>query len=263
VEPAILTRILEAAELGPQETVVEVGPGLGLLTRELAPRCRRVLAVELDAALAAALPEMVGLPANLTVLQADILSLSPDELSSEPYKVVANLPFYIASQVIRLFLEASHKPQRMVVMVQKEVAQRMLAKPGEMSILGVAIQLYSRPRLVTYVPARCFYPPPKVESAVVCLEVYDRPALELADVNAFFRVVRAGFSAPRKQLRNTLSQGLGLRPEIVAAVLESVGVSPQRRPQTLALEEWGAVCGAVVPHLSEVADVDATSASQD
>lgn len=262
VEPGVLSRIIEAADLVPQDTVVEVGPGLGLLTRELVARSGRVIAVEVDRSLALALPQLLGHPPNLTVLQADILSLDAAHLTcSASYKVVANLPFYIAAPAIRLFLESQAKPERMVVMVQKEVAQRILAQPGQMSLISVAIQLYARPRLIGYVSARCFYPVPKVDSAVVCLEVYPKLTLDV-DAQGLFRVVRGGFSAPRKQLRNTLAQGLNIPPEQTAALLAEAGIAPQRRPQSLSLEEWGGLYQVFATHMPSVFHAPIESSSQ-
>ena len=170
--------------------------------------------------------------------------------------MVANLPYYVAAPTLRLFLEARAKPQQMIVMVQKEVAQRILAEPGEMSLISVSVQLYARPRLVTYVSNRCFYPVPKVESAVLCLDVYPRPTLELESIDIFFQVVRGGFSAPRMHLRNSLAQGLGLPPERVAGLLETAGISHERRPQTLSLDEWGQLYRAIAPELPVTSDAD-------
>lgn len=159
------------------------------------------------------------------------------------YKVVANLPYYIASAAIRHFLEAEFKPLRMVVMVQKEVAESIAAVPGKMSILSVGVQVYGKPVIAGYVPAQSFYPPPKVDSAIVRIDVYSRPVVE---IEGFFRVVRAGFSAPRKQLRNALAQGLSIPPSAAAKILSLSGISSQRRAETLSLEEWAELYRTVV-----------------
>ena len=250
VDRGVLETIVSAAELGPADTVVEVGPGLGILTEELVSKAGKVIAVELDPKLAVALGRKLYQVPQLTVLNANVLYLDPGELVTgqtsasgdvQGYKVVANLPYYIASPVLRHFLEALLKPRLMVVMVQKEVGQSIVAEPGGMSLLGVSVQLYGKPMIVAYVPAQSFYPQPKVDSAIVRIDVYPRPAVDVADVSAFFEVVKAGFSAPRKQLRNALSLALQLGAPEVIELLEQAGIAPQRRPQTLSLEEWAQV----------------------
>ncbi|MFH1140735.1 MAG: 16S rRNA (adenine(1518)-N(6)/adenine(1519)-N(6))-dimethyltransferase RsmA [Chloroflexota bacterium] len=245
VSRGAVATILRAAEIGPEDTVVEVGPGLGVMTSELVQRAKRVVAVELDQELAVALERELG-AAKLKMVCADARQVDITELSGgEPYKLVANLPYYAASPILRRFLESQHPPTRAVVMVQREVARNMAAQPGGMSLMSVGIQLYGRPRIVGYVPPASFYPPPKVTSAIVRIDVYPRPALALDDTEAFFKVVRAGFSAPRKQLRNALAQGLVVRAEEALALLEKAGVDPSRRPATLSLEEWGSLYRSV------------------
>ncbi|MBI4199990.1 MAG: 16S rRNA (adenine(1518)-N(6)/adenine(1519)-N(6))-dimethyltransferase RsmA [Chloroflexi bacterium] len=239
VSVSVLWRILQAAELGQDDTVVEVGPGLGVLTRDLLARAQRVVAVELDAELASALQQALAGQGNLRVVCADARTVEVAALvDGAPYKLVANMPYYAASPILRHFLEGPHPPTRAVVMVQREVAQSMAARPGEMSVLSVAVQLYGSPRIVASVPRSAFYPQPKVTSAIVRIDVYPKPALDLEDREAFFRVVRAGFSAPRKQLRNSLAQGLGLSPQVTEPLLARAGIDSRRRPETLTLEEW-------------------------
>lgn len=242
VDRGVLRKVIRAAELEPDDLVLEVGPGLGILTEELAKGVARVIAIEVDSRLASILRQSLAQLPNLTIVNADVLEIEPEELIGvgQSYKVVANLPYYIASPVLRRFLESSVKPRRMVVMVQKEVAQSIVAPPGQMSLLSVAVQLYGKPAIVDYVPARSFYPAPKVDSAILSIDVYPRPAVAV-EVREFFRVVRAGFSAPRKQLRNALALGLSLEPEAAAALLHRAGISPQRRAQTLTIEEWAQV----------------------
>jgi len=244
VDQRVLARVVAAARLEPDDRVVEVGPGLGMLTRALARRAGQVVAIEVDPGLAAALGEMLAACPNVRVINADVLKVDPASVVTPPYKVVANLPYYITAPVLRHFLEASVRPQRMVVMVQREVAHKLVAGAGDLGILGISVQFYSRPTLVATVGPRSFYPPPKVESAIVALEVLPRPALEVEPAR-FFSVVRAGFAAPRKQLRNSLAQGLGLDTGEVARLLAAAGLDPHRRPQTLTLEEWGRLCQAV------------------
>lgn len=244
VDGGVLGHILAAAELNDTDMVLEVGPGLGVLTRELARRAGWVVAVELDSGLAAHLTQEIAPFANTTVLQGDILRLNLRELLSHggshpaEYKVVANLPYFVASPIVRHFLEADFKPRLMVIMVQREVAEAMAARPGQMSLMSVSVQLYAHPHIVVRVPPHSFYPAPKVDSAVVRLELYPEPAVKVSSVQGFFKLVRAGFSAPRKQIHNSLAQGLGMSPQDVAKHLEIAGLAPQRRAQTLSLEEW-------------------------
>jgi 16S rRNA (adenine1518-N6/adenine1519-N6)-dimethyltransferase len=245
----ILQRILAAARLSPSDTVIEVGAGRGILTQGLAQAAGRVIAVEIDEALCEQIRLRLAPHSNVAIISGDILALPPEELlaragATSPYVVVANLPYYIASAVLRRFLEARAPPERLVVMVQAEVAESMAAEPGRMSLLSVATQFYARARVLFYVPPRAFRPPPKVRSAVVQLDVRPQPAVVVDDREAFFRLVRGGFAAPRKQLRNVLAIGLGLEPPAAEALLAAAGVDPQRRAQTLALEEWARLYGA-------------------
>ncbi len=242
IDKEVLGRIIAAAELASADLVLEVGPGLGALTEELARRAGQVIAIEVDSRLISPLEQKLARLPNVTIINADVLGVNPAYLAGDrPYKVVANLPYYIASPVLRHFLEASAKPSRMVVMLQKEVARNIAAPQGGMSLLSVAVQFYGKPSLVSYVPARSFYPIPKVDSAILSIEVYERPQVEVADIGFFFRVVRAGFSAPRKQLRNAMAQGLSLSPGQAVEILLQAGASPKRRAETLSIAEWAKV----------------------
>ncbi len=240
VDEGVLRRLISAAELTPSDTVIEVGPGLGILTRELAKGAGQVIAVEIDARMAAALQETFALWPNVTVINTDVMEHDPVSLlgAETPYKVVGTLPYYIATAVLRHFLEAQIKPRSIVATLQKEVAQAIVAPPGKMSLLSVSVQLYGKPAIVDYIPAQSFYPQPKVDSAIVRIDLYERPSVAVVDEAKFFSVVRAGFSAPRKQLRNSLALGLEMAPGEVAALLEEVGISQERRAETLSLEEW-------------------------
>ena len=241
VDPSIIQQIVAAAELSSQDTVLEVGPGRGALTRELVGRAGRVIAIEMDPRLAASLPHHLKNPPNLRVVATDARDIEPAYIldGEGPYKVVANLPYYAANPILRRFLEANPKPSLMVVMVQKEVAENMVARPGRMGLLSVAVQLYSNPRIVCQVPSRAFAPPPKVSSTVLRMDVLSRPAVDVLDIDGFFSVVKGGFSAPRKQLRNSLSQGLNISAGQAEQVLRSVDIDPRRRPESLSLQEWG------------------------
>jgi 16S rRNA (adenine1518-N6/adenine1519-N6)-dimethyltransferase len=243
IDPGVLEIILKAAVLTPSDVVIEVGPGLGILTRVLAQKVGRVVAVELDDRLAAALQENLTSLHNVTVINEDILKLDPTVLlnklgSQGEYKVVANLPYYITASVLRHFLEAAVKPQNMVVMVQKEVAEAIAAQPDRMSLLGISVQFYGEPIVIDYVPAASFYPVPEVDSAVLRIDVYPEPKVAICDVDSFFKLVRTGFSAARKQLANSLAQGLGMPRIEVLPFLEKAGIEPKRRAETLSLDEW-------------------------
>jgi 16S rRNA (adenine1518-N6/adenine1519-N6)-dimethyltransferase len=247
-DPVALERIVVAADLSTDDVVVEVGAGLGTLTRLLARQAKRVIALELDDDLVEILREQtVDLP-NVEILHGDVLRFSPSGFSPRGYKVVGNLPYYITSAVLRHFLEREPRPRLMVVTVQREVAARIVARPGEMSLLAVSVQFYGQPRVVARVPAGAFYPSPKVDSAVLQINVCDEPIPlpgEGVDEATFFRVVRAGFSQKRKTLRNSLSAGLGLSPATVGASLERAGVDPRYRAETLSLREWARVAGTL------------------
>ncbi len=248
VDPEVLAEIVAAADLRATDTVVEVGPGLGVLTRELARRVRRVVAVEVDRDLVALLKRSLGSLPNVEIVNVDVLEFDPAEtLNGIPYKVVANLPYYITSPTLRHFLEARHKPQLMVVMVQREVAERIVAAPGAMSLLSVSVQFYGDARLVKLVPASAFYPQPKVDSAVVRIDVYDRPLVDV-DPAKFFRVVHAGFAQPRKQLHNALARGIWLPSGKSIELLREAGIDEKRRAQTLSLDEWGKVTKVFEKH---------------
>jgi 16S rRNA (adenine1518-N6/adenine1519-N6)-dimethyltransferase len=241
-------RIAEAANLLPSDTVVEIGPGLGILTEELAARLDpargKLIAIELDSSLLPVLHEKFAAQPHVSFVHADVLEVQPHELTGDvPYKVVANLPYYITSAIMRHFLDAAHKPQSLTVMVQREVAERMAARPPEMSLLAVAVQLYGKPRVLFRVPPGAFRPPPKVESAVVHITLYppeERPA-NPRSIETFFRVAQAGFGQRRKQLANTLSSNLSLPKELVQAHLAAAGIDPTRRAETLTLNEWAAL----------------------
>ena len=241
-DPVVAARVVAAAELARGDTVVEVGPGRGALTHRIAGKVARLILIEVDSGLAAQLRERYAGDRSVEVMEADARHLDPAQLpgpSDGPYKVIGNLPYYAATPIIRRFLESAPPPRLMVAMVQREVAREMTARPGKMGLLSVAVQLYARVERVCDVPPRAFAPAPKVHSTVVRLDVLDRPALELDSTEGFFVVVRAGFSAPRKQLRNSLANGLRVPAGEVGTLLSDVGIDGTRRAATLSLAEWG------------------------
>jgi 16S rRNA (adenine1518-N6/adenine1519-N6)-dimethyltransferase len=255
--------------------VLEIGPGLGHLTQHLAGAAQHVIAIEIDQSLIPALRYVLAKRPNVTLLHGDILQLDPGQLvagrlgtgqlgtgqlgtgrlgagrpidqstnyqSPNPhYKVVANIPYYITSAIIRRLLEAALKPRLIVLTVQLEVAQRMVAQPDDMNLLAVSVQFYGVPRIMTRIKASAFYPAPDVDSAVVRIDLFDAPQIDVGDVDQFFAVVKAGFSQKRKQLHNALRAGLGCSAAEIDQTLKSAHIDPKRRAETLTLEEWARI----------------------
>jgi len=239
IDRPVLERMVESAEIEPDDQVLELGAGTGVLTRELAPRARRVVAVELERDMLTLLEKTAGALPNVQLLARNLLYLDPQEVfAQQPYKLVANLPYYITAPTFRHFLESANKPRLIVVMVQYEVAQRMVAGPGDMSLLGVSVQFYGKPRIVARVPARAFYPAPKVDSAILRVDVHEQVPLTLAERDGFFRVVQAGFAERRKQLHNSLTHHLHRKNEEVRACLAAANIDASRRAETLSIDEW-------------------------
>lgn len=267
VDPSHRARIVAAAELTADDTVLEVGPGPGVLTELIAEQAGRVIAVELDDRLVPLLRARFADQPHVTIVHADILkgdvgalmtmddrpltigggSIGDGQSSIVRYKVIANLPYYITSAAIRHLLEAAPPPELLVLTVQREVAERMVASPPEMSLLALGVQFYCTARIVGRIPAGAFYPAPKVDSAVVRLDRRAEPVVPGVEAEAFFRVARAGFSQPRKQLRNSLAAGLGIAPVAAENWLAATGIDPRRRAETLTLAEWGTLALTPAP----------------
>ena len=238
-DPLALEKIVSAAEIRPSDTVLEIGPGLGSLTRYLAVSAKEVVAVELDENLLPALKAVLSPHENIRLIHGDILKLSPTDLNLEnDYIVVANIPYYITSAVIRHLLESESKPRRIVLTVQKEVAQRICAEPGDMSLLALSVQIYGKPRIAAHIAADAFFPAPKVDSAVLIIDIYSSVRIKEELLDTFFNLIKAGFSQKRKTLRNSLSSGLHISPAEAADSLTQVNIDPQRRAETLSIEEW-------------------------
>ncbi|MGC8779396.1 MAG: 16S rRNA (adenine(1518)-N(6)/adenine(1519)-N(6))-dimethyltransferase RsmA [Anaerolineae bacterium] len=257
VDPAHRARIVAAAGLTPEDVVLEVGPGPGVLTELIAQQAGRVVAVELDDRLIPFLRERFADRLHVTIVHGDILTVDighwlfgiREDAQYPPnaqYKVIANLPYYITSAAIRRLLESIPPPELLVLTVQREVAERMVAAPPQMSLLALGVQFYCTAQIVGRIPAGAFFPRPKVDSAVVRLVRREQPAVPDIAAEAFFRVARAGFGQPRKQLRNALVAGLGVQPDDAERWLAAAGIAPQRRAETLTLAEWGKLARVVI-----------------
>ncbi len=231
-----LEAIAEAGDIADTDTVLEIGPGLGTLTSELLRRAASVVAVEFDGELARKLPgQFPG--KNLTVVNEDILHFDLSRLPAG-YKVIANVPYYITSKIVEKLMTATNRPSVAVLLVQKEVAERIAARPGNLSILGVSAQLFADARLDIEVPREFFTPPPKVDSQVVVLTTRAQPLVPAEDERALFRVVKAGFSAKRKKLRSSIAAGLGISKQVAEDMLRDTDIDPDKRAEDLTLDEW-------------------------
>ncbi len=234
-----LEKIVATAEIQPDDSVLEIGPGLGSLTRYLALSARSVTAIELDRKLIPVLESLLAPYPNVHLVAGDILKHSPVSLvDADDYLVVANIPYYITSAVFRRLLEAPRRPRRIVLTVQKEVAGRICAAAGEMSLLALSVQVYGRPKVAAMIPAGAFYPPPKVDSAILRVDLHPSPLIPFEELDRFFALAKAGFSQKRKTLRNALAGGLHIPASQAASLLEAAGIDPQRRAETLSLAAW-------------------------
>ncbi len=238
IDKSVFKKIIKSSNLQKNDLVIEVGPGLGFLTNLLLKYVKKVIAVEKDKELADFLQIRFKGSKNLKIIKEDILKLQLNSLigSSRFYKVISNIPFYITSPLIRFFLESQPSPKLMVLMVQKEIAQRICAEPPNMSLLSVSVQFYGRPQIVAFVSKKAFWPSPKVDAAILKISQIQQPSKFL--IEKFFRIVRAGFANPRKQLINNLSSNLNLEKEYVAQCLKSVKINPQTRAETLSVLDW-------------------------
>jgi 16S rRNA (adenine1518-N6/adenine1519-N6)-dimethyltransferase len=243
-DPHALEKIIAAAELSPDDIVLEIGPGTGALTEQLAPLVSRVIAVELDTRMEPILNAALSHLTNVEIVYGDILEQDVPTLVGVPkdsgqvdFVVVANVPYYITSAILRHLLDNTPRPRRIVLTVQLEVAERLVAKPGDMNVLAVSAQFYAKTRNVARLKAATFWPRPDVDSAVVRLDTYAQPQYDVPDEQTFFRIVKAGFSQKRKQLKNSLGEG-------GEALLAKANIDPKRRAETLSLDEWAALARA-------------------
>ena len=247
-DPVILDRIVAAGEVTATDVVLEIGPGAGSLTRCLAETAKQVIAVELDDRLIPILQYTLADHPSAAVVHGDILASSLEtlilpnqksEIKNQKFKVVANIPYYLTSAIIRHLLESKIKPSLIVLTVQREVAERLCAKPPEMSVLAVSVQVYGEPRIVGVIPASAFYPKPDVDSAIVRIDLFsDSPFADSDATDQFFSIVKAGFSQKRKKLKNALASGLKMKMEEVEEMLNKAGIDSNRRAETLSVEEW-------------------------
>jgi len=239
VDPNGLEKVMLAAGIGPNDAVLEIGAGLGSLTVLLAQTAGQVVAVEIDRSLLPPLTQALSAYRNVRIVEGDILKLPLEELiPGEGYLVVANIPYYISSAILRRLLGAETRPERMTLTVQQEVAERICARDGKLSLLALSVQVFGAPKIEARIPAGCFYPVPDVDSAVLSLALYPQPLIALEDMDDFFRLARAGFSQKRKTLRNALSAGLALPAAEIEKLLRAAGIDPQRRAETLSIPEW-------------------------
>jgi 16S rRNA (adenine1518-N6/adenine1519-N6)-dimethyltransferase len=241
-----LSRVVAAADFTGADTVLEVGAGTGLLTERLAERAQRLIAVEVEGRLADGLRERFAGRANVAIVEADVLAAGVEEMLSAgggglPYVVVGNLPYFIGTAIVRRFIQDRVPPRWVVATLQAEVAANVAAAPGAMSYLSVETQVFADARVLFRIPPRAFQPPPKVNSAVVRLDVHESPDVEVDDLDSFLALARAGFAAPRKRLRNSLAIGLRVEPREAEAMIERAGLDPARRPAELSLEDWRAL----------------------
>lgn len=245
VDPNGLDKVMLAAGVGPKDTVLEIGAGLGSLTVLLAQAARQVVALEIDRGLLPPLTKVTSAYKNVRIVEGDVLKLPLEELvPGEGYLVVANIPYYISSAIIRRLLEAETRPTRMVLTVQQEVAERICSKDGKLSLLALSVQVFGAPKIEARIPAGCFFPAPDVDSAVLSIALYPQPLIALDALDDFFRLAHAGFSQKRKTLRNALSAGLGLPASEIEKLLANAEIDPQRRAETLSITEWGQLTAA-------------------
>jgi len=245
VDEKVLEDIVAAADLGPEDIVVEVGPGMGTLSFALAEKCKKVVAIEKDRKMSKVLRkeilEKLGEKANVEILSDDILKINLSEFLAtrgiEKYKLVSNIPYYITSPIIKLFLEAEIQPESIVLLMQKEVAERICAEKGGLSVLALSVLLYGEPEMVRTVSHEAFYPAPKVDSTVLKISNISKK-YSVSDYQKIFRIIKIGFSSKRKRLVNNLSAGIGIGKEEIEKVLMDCGVDKNARAQELEVADW-------------------------
>jgi 16S rRNA (adenine1518-N6/adenine1519-N6)-dimethyltransferase len=253
IDESALEKVIQAADLDKEDWVLEIGAGLGNLTRWLAESAKKVVAIEIDGRLIPLLKELAACYPSVQVIEGDILKLDPGNLFSSilddghkphGYIIVANIPYYITSAVIRHTLEADPKPEKIIMMVQREVAERICAGPGKMSLLALSVQVYGKPEIISHIPANAFFPKPEVDSAILRIPIYPQPLIHLPLIDIFFHLIKAGFSQKRKTIRNALKAGLGWPTNQVEELLTLADIDPTRRAETLNISEWATMCSS-------------------
>ena len=238
-DPNALEKIVATAELMPEDIAVEIGTGTGTLTAVLAQHARHVISIEIDERLRPILEEQLAPYDNVHLLFDDFLDIDILQIvGSKGFVVVANIPYYITSKIIRRLLDTHRRPKRLVLTVQYELAERIIAEPPDMSILAISVQFYGATQIVTRLKPGAFWPRPDVDSAVIKIDTYDTPKVDVPSTKRFFQVVRAGFGQKRKQLKNSLGNGIGIKSSAAGILLEEAEIDPKRRAETLTLEEW-------------------------
>lgn len=245
IDPDALERIIRAADIQHDEFVLEVGSGIGNLTRLLADQAKKVITIEIDSSLIAPLQEVVKPFSNIQIIQGDVLKLDLSLIIRETdpelpkgFLVVANIPYYITSALIRHLMECTPSPDRLVLTVQKEVAERICAKPGKLNLMALSVQVYGEPRIESVIKASAFYPSPEVDSAIVRIDIYPKSLIPDSQLPFFFRLAKAGFSQKRKTIRNALSGGMAWKKSDTEKTLIACEIDPKRRAETLSLQEW-------------------------
>jgi 16S rRNA (adenine1518-N6/adenine1519-N6)-dimethyltransferase len=255
VDDLVLQDIVDAAEVTSEDNILEIGPGIGNLTRLLCERAGFVLSVEKDPKFLPVLKAIKKEYKNFWYEIADALEFDfqrgfreqgrgvieqnePPPLTPHPYKVVANIPYFITGKILKMLMTAKHKPTSITILTQKEVARNIIAKAGELSVLAISVQLYGEPKIIQIVQAKSFYPAPKVDSAVLQIKIFDKPKYEVADEKKFFKILKACFTGKRKQIHNTLKNNLMLSKEDVDRILSDTKINPAARPQELSIEDW-------------------------
>lgn len=243
VNRSVIGKLLDAASLSPRDTVLEVGPGVGAITIEIAKRAKRVVAVEKDKRLIPILKKTLEPFDNIEIVEGDIRKISVTDYGFPVagYKLIGNLPFYLTNFLLRMFLESKNHPKEMTLVVQKEVGKRIVAKPPRMNLLAVSVQFYATPKIVAPIPRNSFWPQPEVEGSIIALKLLTPRALRTKDARTFFRVVRAGFSHPRKYLLSNLRKKLGIPREIMDKTCTALSLSPTVRAEEISLSSWEAI----------------------
>ena len=250
IRRSALDQIVSAASLMEQELILEIGAGLGALTQKLAGSGHRVVAVEYDKRLIPILRSIMAAHSNVDIIQGDILQLDLKRiLDQRDYIVVANIPYHITSAVIRRLMESPFRAKRVILTIQREVAERVVAEPGDLSLLALSVQVFGLPRIHSHISSAAFYPQPKVESSVLRIDMFAEPKIKISDIDQFFRIAKAGFSQKRKQMRNALAGGLGKSPPEIEEFMLRADINPAKRAQELNLGEWQRLCSSFSDNL--------------